>query len=264
MKQTLVKYFRIYRSFIANAMTEGMSFRVHFILLILMDLIFYISTLASVDFIFNYVDHIGPWDHTQFMFFIAFMLAMDQFHMTFISESFWDFSFNIRTGALDFILLKPIGSLFPIFFGKIRAGSAANFLFPWGVLIWFGLKCDLSLWAWVAIPFLIILSLSLLVSIEILISMAMFWTVESFGINFIRMGFQTMSRWPDFIYGYYMQKAFTIVLPILTIGSLPVKVLLGQQSPAMLYEIFIGLGVSWFLIGIFWRKGLKGYESASS
>ncbi len=262
--RTLRRYLAVYSMFVSNCFAAATSFRLHFVLLIVMDQIFYFSLLASVDFIFDHVPRIGSWGRPQFMFFIAFMLAVDHLHMTFVSESFWDFSFDLRTGRLDFILLRPLNTLFSIFARQIRPASLINFFTPWGCLIYFGRQVDLSWASWLLLPLLVLLSLLLLTSIEILFSMLMFWTVESFGINFLRMQLQQIARWPDFIYQDFGRRLFTFAVPILLVGSAPVRFLFDPGD----WKGLVGAGVSlllvWLLIGLAWQKGLKSYESASS
>lgn len=260
----LRKYLQVYREFIGHCFSEAMSYRVHFVLLIIMDLLFYLSLLGSVDFIFQHVDRIGPWERTEFMFFIAFIIAIDHLHMTFISESFWNFSYDIRTGKLDFVLLKPIGALFQIFFRYIRPATLVNIFVPWGLLIYYGLQLELSILAWVFLPALVFLGLVLLVSVEVLLSMTMFWTIESFGINFLRMQLQQLARWPDFIYRFYARKFFSLIVPILLVASAPVRFLLDRSEWQLLLLMLAMILASWILIGFFWKIGLRNYESASS
>lgn len=257
-------YASVYKEFVSTCITEATSYRVHFVMLILIDLAFYLSSLATVDFIFDYVDMIGPWNRLQFMFFISFMLAVDQIHMCFISEGFWSFSVDIKRGMLDFTLVKPIGGIFISFFRYIRPSSMVNIFFTSGLLVYFGSQLNLGVLTWFSIPFMILLGLALLVSLEILFTMSMFWVVESRGINFIRMQFQNLSRWPDFIYKFYARKFFTLVVPILLIGSAPVKFLLNMNHWASLAYMIVSTIVVWWLIGYFWRRGLAQYESASS
>ena len=156
-----------------------------------------------------------------------------------------------------------MGSLFQIFFRHIKA-SVFNIFAPWSLLIYYGIELDLSLYAWVCLPFLVLLSLTLLVSIEMIISMSMFWTVESFGINFLRMQLQQLARWPDFIYRFYARKIFTILLPVLLVGSAPVKFLLDIHSWPWLLWSLGAIGGSWLILAFLWRIALRSYESASS
>jgi ABC-2 type transport system permease protein len=261
----LVRYLGVYKEFLGNAFAEASSYRMHFILLILMDQLFYFTTLGSVAFIFDHVSVIGPWGRNEFMFFTAFMLAVDHLHMTFVSESFWNFSFDLRTGRLDFVLLRPLNTLFSIFFRYIRPATMINFVTPWAFLIHFGSAVDLGLWQWASLPFLVVFSLIFLASVEILISMLMFWTVEAFGINFLRMQLQNISRWPDFVYRGAARRFFTLVIPVLLVGSTPVKAILTPADHAWDLLGMVGmLLVIWAGIRFFWRLGLKSYESASS
>jgi len=260
----LSQYWGLYRMFVSNCFAEALTYRLHFVLLMAMDILFYLSVLGSVDFLFAHLDRIGPWGRTDFMFFMAFMLAVEHLHMTFVSENFWNFSYDIRMGQLDFILLKPVGALFVVFFRSMRPATLLNAVFPWYWLIHFGSQLDLGWGQWALLPVLVLLALALQASIEICMSLSMFWIVESMGVNFLRMQLQQLSRWPDFVYRYFAQKFFSLVVPVLLIGSAPVQFLRdARQWQGMAWLLGL-MGVLWVLIGYFWRKGLRAYESASS
>ena len=258
------QYWNVYKEFLKTCFAEASTYRLHFALLIIMDNVFYLTSLSAVSFIFDHVDTIGPWSKSEFMFFISFMLVVDYFHMTFVSENFWMFSYNLRMGMLDFILIKPLGAMFTIFFRHIRPSTLFNFWVPLGCITYFGNQLGLGWSDWVLLPFLIIMALVLLTSLEILISMSMFWVIEAVGINFLRMQLQQLSRWPDFVYKYYAKKFFTIILPILLVGSGPVTFFLDRNQWPMLVAMFAAILVSWLFIRYFWQLGLRHYESASS
>jgi ABC-2 type transport system permease protein len=264
MLAVLKKYLGIYTEFIATSIAEATTYRVQFVMLIFMDLFFYASSYFSVDFIFAHVDTLGAWHRDHFLFFVAFVLVVDHIHMTFISENFWNFAYEIRTGKLDFILLKPANTIFVMFFRLIRAASFCNIFVPWALLIYHGTRIELTPLAWVAVPIGVILALSLQVCLEIIISMAMFWTIESYGINFLRMQLQQLSRWPDFIYRTTARRVFTIFVPLLLIGSAPVRYLIDQSDNHLIMLLLLSLPITWLMIAYLWRLGLKHYESASS
>lgn len=260
-----LKYYgTIYLEYLRTNLSQATSFRTHFVLLVLVDIFFYLSALASVDFIYDHVQSIGHWNKDQFMFFIGFVLAVDHLHMTCISENFWNFSHEVITGKFDFILLKPASAIFITFFRFIRIPSALNALLPWGALIYFGTKLSLSFWDWLALPFLVLLALTLLVSFEILLSLATFLTLEAYGINFLRMQFQQISRWPDFVFQFKLRKLFTFVIPVLLVGSAPTRFLFDSADHNLLICAILITFLLWAIIHFFWRLGLLRYESASS
>jgi ABC-2 type transport system permease protein len=257
-------YIEVYQKFLSTNFSVSMSFRTSFTLLVFMDIFFYLSTLMTVEFIFQHISTLGPWDKSQLMFFISFMLVIDNLHMALLSESFWVLSHQIKTGDIDFILLKPIHSIFTIFFRYPRPSSIINAFLTWGVLIYYGNKLSLDLLSWILIPILIILAFSLLAILEIIISTSMFWMQEGLGINFLRMQLQQLSRWPDYIYSKLAKRVFLICFPILLVGSAPVHFLLDHSEWEYLVGSCIAIVISFIFMIRLWKLALTKYESASS
>lgn len=257
-------YLSVYQKFMETRFTEASSFRLSFILVILMDLFFYYSTLATVSFIFDHVSTIGPWDKIHLMFFICFCLSIDHLHMTLVSESFWMLSQEIRTGGMDFILLRPLHSIFIVFFRHFRPATILNGFVSWGLLIYYGIQLKFAFLQWVLLLPLVILGFLLLLIIEFIVSTAMFWMIEGLGINFLRMQMQQLSRWPDFIYSSLSRRILTLCVPLLLISSAPVRFLYNFLD----YKPLIGLIISIVILWIFqlkvWNLALRKYDSASS
>lgn len=257
-------YLSVYQGFVVTRFIESLNFRLHFVLLILMDLLFYISALASIHIIYNHVETIGVWNREQLLFFVSFMLGINQLTMTFVSDSYWRFPELIRSGDLDFILLKPIGAVFSVFFRYLRPGSLINMIFTWSVIIYYGLQLHLSIISWMILPFLLILGFLLQNAIEMVICCSMFWMLEGSGVNFVRMELQQLARWPDFIYHKTVSKILMTILPILLIGSAPVRFLFDSEDWLPFFGLVLGILVFWSLLSFCWRLGLASYESASS
>jgi ABC-2 type transport system permease protein len=257
-------FYSVYKEFISTSFTEATSYRVNFILLILMDLFFYFSVLATVSFIYDHVETIGPWNRNQLMFFMAFMLAIDHLHMTLISESFWVLSSKIKTGELDYDLLKPINTIFNVFFRHVRPSSLCNIFVTTSLVIYYGRKVPLSLVDWFMVPFLILLGFTLLALIEIIIATSMFWVTEGLGINFLRMQTQQLSRWPDFVYQSMARKVLTVAFPLLLIGSAPVHFIFDHSRYLPLGGMIVAIFACLLLLKWLWRQGLQRYDSASS
>lgn len=257
-------YWGIYKHFIATNIAEASSYRAHFVLLIFMDLLFYFSTFASIDFIFNHVTAVGLWSRPEFMFFVAFLLTVDHIHMSLVSENFWMFSAAIRLGTLDFDLLKPVSLFFISFFRHIRSASLINTVIIWPTLVYFGVEAGLTAWQWVMLPLLILLALTLFVSLDVLMCALMFWIVESMGINFLRIQIQQVARWPDFIYRGIIRRFFLFFFPVLLIGNAPVRFLFNWNDWTYLAGLGAAILICWMLIRVAFKVGLHRYESASS
>ena len=264
MFNLIKQYFKVYGKFVAVSSAVNMSFRTNFFLLILVDMTFYAGITFGVSSIFDHVSTIGPWNRDQLLFFLFFMLTIDAIHMTVISTAFWEFSEEIKTGQLDYVLIKPLNSIFVTFFRWFRPSGVLGICATTTILIILGQKIQLSLGAWLLLLPLIILSFFMLIIIEFIISISMFWTVEGMGINFLRMELQRLSRWPEFIYNPLSRRVLTVALPILLIGSAPVHFLYDHGNYKLLVGMFIALGSSLWVLSKLWIRGIRRYDSASS
>ena len=261
-KNIIKKYSRIYLHFLKTSIAEVTSYRLHFVLLITMDILFFVTTLFTVDFLFSYLSNIGPWNREQFLFFTSVVLLIDSIHMTFISENFWQLSHYIRLGQLDYILLRPVNFLFSIFFRYIRPASIISIFIGIFLVIYFARPLNLTIVDLTMLSLYIILGLGLLIFLEISLSMLMFFTKETKGINFLRLQFQQVSRWPDFIYHSLFKRFFTIFFPILLVTNSPVNLILYKNYSVLLFFIIallISIIVAWKLF----LFSVKYYESAS-
>lgn len=262
--KNIVHFLRVYKEYLSISLSAASSFRTHFILLILVDVAFYLTTIGSVVFIFDHLDFIGPWNKSQFMFFLSFMLLVDNIHMSLISQNYWEFPNYIKNGTLDLELIKPFPTIFIVFFKYIRIATLFISPIPIALLAYYGMQANLDLASWLILPVFIIFSIVFVVSLEMLLMLPAFWIIEGIGLNFLRMQLQSIARWPDFIFLYFTKKIFTIFIPILLVGSAPVHLLLNIKKWHLMAWMITALLIIWALTYFVWREGLKRYESASS
>jgi ABC-2 type transport system permease protein len=262
--RTIKKYFAIYLKFIETSFTDSLYFRTSFVLVLLLDLAFYYMTFQTIIFLFNHVSTIGVWNKNELLFFTSFIVAIDQLHTTTFSANHWILAEDIRNGKFDFTLLKPASSIFISFLRYFRAPSSLNIFLTQGLLIYYGIQIHLSYWQWMILPILLLLSLYLFAIIQILLSCSMFFLIDGTAINFLRMQFQSISKWPDYTYSYMTRKFFTIALPFLLVGSAPVHFLLKSSQWLPLVYFLLAIIVFTFITLSVWRYASNHYHSPSS
>lgn len=264
MLSKISHYWTVYKKFVSTSVSVETSFRTSFVLLVLMDTFFFFSSIGSVNFIYDHVATIGPWKKDELLFFLTFMLMIDNIHMMLFSQNFWEFSFNLKSGALDYVILKPLNTIFSVFFRHFRASSLFNTPLFLGFFIFYGVKINLGIIDWLLIPIFLVLSILLLIVIEFILATTMFWLTDGIGINFLRMQLQQLARWPNFIYQGLIKKALTVFIPILLVGSAPVHFLIDKSSWSLLLGMMIAIVFFTLVLLKFWKIGLRRYDSASS
>lgn len=257
-------YLQIYKNFISCSLTEELSFRLNFFLLLVVDAIFTLSALGTTFILFDHIPALGNWNRDQLQFFLVFMLIVDDFQGLVLSSNFWMLSTDLKAGNLDFTFLKPVHSFVPMFFRHLRPSSLISLIIDIILLFYFADRLSFSMFDYITLPFLLFLSISLRFIVEMSIALLMFWTTEGVGINFIRLQLQSLSRWPDLIYRGLAKKILMTLLPILLIGSAPMHFLFDHSKWHYLIWLCISVILFAFLLHFAWEKARIRYESASS
>ncbi|OYV84444.1 MAG: ABC transporter permease, partial [Planctomycetia bacterium 21-64-5] len=114
-------YLCVFLTFAKNSLVRDMTFRANFIYVL----------------IFEYTGEIGArtgWHKYEFFVFLATTLFINSLVQTFFMPNANEFSELIRSGNLDFALLKPIDTQFLISLQRVEWSSLANFVFAGGLL----------------------------------------------------------------------------------------------------------------------------------
>ena len=123
-------YLSIFRTFARNSLVRDMTFRSNFLIQCISSLSWTIMNLGFYVLIFSHAKQIGPdtgWQKYEFFVFLATTMFINSLVQAFFMPNAEEFSEMIRTGRLDFALLKPIDTQFLISLHKIDWSSLANF-----------------------------------------------------------------------------------------------------------------------------------------
>lgn len=261
------RYLRIYGRFAETCVSQEMSFRLNFAALILLEFISFALAVGSIFVLFDHVERIGDWNRAEFLFFTSLAFLVDMVFLSFFAVNFWEFSDDLRTGNLDFVLTKPVSSLFMVFFRRMRVAGIVTVLWGLGSVVYFGSRLPEG-WTPERIGLFAVFmaaAMALKVGLEILVGTLMFVTVEGEAINLLRINLQVVQKQPDFVYGAWFRSVFSFVYPLLLVTSIPAHVILGRGWPPFVVAFFFAsIAYIWLMVRLAWRWGLNRYESASS
>src|SRR5687768_8971187 len=123
-------YLRVFLTFARNSLVRDMTFRVNFLIECASSVTWTMMNLGFYLLIFTHTDQIGAntgWGKWEFFAFLATTMLVNSLVQAFFMPNCEDISELIRTGGLDFALLKPIDTQFVISLEKIDWSSLANF-----------------------------------------------------------------------------------------------------------------------------------------
>ncbi len=113
-------YLRVFATFFRNSLVREMTFRSNLLITIVTRLFYFVAQVALFEIIYRQVNAIDDWTRPEYFAFLATGMLINSLVETFFMPNCANFSELIRTGNLDFVLLKPIDPQFLISFEKME------------------------------------------------------------------------------------------------------------------------------------------------
>ena len=131
--------------FLRNSLVREMTFRGNFVITVLTRAFWFAAQLTLFDIIYRSVSTINDWTRSEYFAFMATGMLMNAVIEAFFMPNCANFSELIRTGNLDFALLKPIDTQFLISFEKIDFAMLNQILLAGSLLVYSLHRLDLSI-----------------------------------------------------------------------------------------------------------------------
>jgi ABC-2 type transport system permease protein len=253
-----------------------MAFRANFVIDGVSSLSWVLMNLGFYVLIFEYTGEIGAqtgWHKYEFFVFLSTTLFINSLVQTFFMPNANEFGELIRTGNLDFALLKPIDTQFLISFARIEWSSLGNFAFA-AVLLGYSLwKLDYRppLVQSLLYPIYVACGVAMLYSLMIVLSSVSVWLGRNQSLYDFWFYITNFSRYPMEIYrgqiGTPLQWVFTFVIPILLVVNVPARLLAKPLSPDNWPLAGFALAATLASIVVsrwIFHRALGSYRSASS
>ncbi len=266
-------YGRVLATFFRNSLVREMAFRGNFLIEVVTNAFWFGAQLVFFSLIFGNVQEMNGWNRHQFFAFMATGMIINTLIEAFFMPNCANFSELIRTGNLDFALLKPIDTQFLISFEKLDLGALVHLLFPLGLL---GYSLRELGWpfGWVEATMyvgLVALGVAFFYSLMIVLAASSVWLGRNQGLYEFWFYITVFARYPRDIYagsaaGNILRMVFSYVLPILLVITVPAEVVVGKVLvPSWITAVSLAAA----LVGLYasrriFSQALKGYRSASS
>ena len=273
------RYGAVLAEFARNSLVRDMTFRANFVLDCISSLSWVFMQLGFYLLIFYQVGDNGEigngtgWTKWPFFVFLATTLFINSLVQAFFMPNMSEFSELIRTGQLDFALLKPIDTQFLISLRKIEWSSLANFLFASALLSLALSKLQFTPTAaqFAMYVVFIVCGVALFYSLMIALGSISVWLGRNESLYDFWFYITNFSRYPMEIYngtyGTPLQFVFTFFIPILLVVNVPAR-LLARPFEAQDWRLagFAAVATILSLVGSrkLFYSALRSYRSASS
>jgi ABC-2 type transport system permease protein len=250
-----------------SMLLNELEYRVNFLVNMLVGLAWSLWALAGATFFYQYRDSIRGWSYYQalvvlglFMFFTGLVNAFMRPNLERLAE-------HIRSGTLDFVLIKPVNAQFYASLREISVWVLSDILIGASVVVYalsqLGVQPSLMQ---VGLFLVLIVAAGLtLYSLVLMLATTAFWAVQVDNILELLFSFYEAGRFPVTIYPQWLRILLTFVVPIAFVTTVPAEAMLGRLADPwmVVYALAIGAGL-FVLSAAYWRFALRHYSSASS
>jgi ABC-2 type transport system permease protein len=276
-------YAAVFGTFLRNSLVREMMFRANFLIECVSSVTWTLMNLGFYLLIFSHTDQFGiGWGKWEFFVFLSTTMIVNSIVQAFFMPNCEEVSELIRTGALDFALLKPIDTQFLVSLQKVDWSALANFVA--GLL----LLCvslgelhtrsvnplPLTPATLLLYPLFVACGVGIMYSLMISLSSTSIWLGRNQSLYDFWFYITNFSRYPMEIYegpiGGMLRFAFTFLVPVLVVVNVPARMLARPLHPETSLDwslpMFTLAATLTCLLASRWlfQTALRRYRSASS
>jgi ABC-2 type transport system permease protein len=244
----------------------AMQYRWNFLLDGLMSAFWTVTALVPLTLVFQERPVIAGWTYGEALVVVAFFTLLEGILEGAINPSLSQVVEHIRSGTLDFVLLKPADAQVLVSSARILPFRVFNFFAAAGLFVYAFVELGQTpSWAGVGMALVLLLAgISVLYSVWIVVVAIAFRAVRLDNLQYFFKALFDAARWPATVFKGFWAVLFTFIVPVALMTTYPAEALLGRLSAE---RAATGLGLAFvFAFGSrwIWRYSIRWYTSASS
>jgi ABC-2 type transport system permease protein len=266
----MARYFRLWFALARFSLAREMAFRVNFVVKVFVEILWLSMLLVFYHMLFAQTPHVENWSQGEYLFFVGCYFTFQGLVEALFLENCNQFADLVRTGDLDFYLLKPIDEQFLITFRIFEWSCVPNVLMGIGVMLYGLHALDWAVSPWRVPVFLVMMvaGAGLAYGFLMFLTAASVWFMRNQSLYEMWWLLMTLTRYPREIFkgpwaspvGWF----FSFVVPIMLVTNVPARTMVKALEPlAVVYAV--GACVVVVVVSRwFFRLALRRYRSASS
>lgn len=260
------KYLRIYKTFLENAVSYDAQYRKDTWLHFFTNILWLVLLATVIEVIFGHTQAIAGWRKEDVYLLTVIWVMIDELYTMFFKKNMLDLSNKVTDGDLDYMLTKPVSSLFLISTPIFLMRSFYRFLVQFFILIWLVLQFDFAASAYLIPLTIIMIILGAVVhyAFTLILNTFSFWFLRIDNVNDLWNSVNGIGKYPLGVFPKFIKILAFTLFPIFFIGYGQVATLTGRwEIDLILYSIIFTV-LLFLLARWFWYFAVRNYSSASS
>jgi ABC-2 type transport system permease protein len=262
----LRRYLRLFRVQLRMSATTAMQYRTDFFLKGVMALFWLGITIVPLTVVYANRPKVGDWTFPEALVVLGWFSLLKAVLEGGVTPSLTAVVEGVRTGTLDFVLLKPADAQFLVSTAKFEPWKVIDVLAAGAIFIYAFQK--IGRWPrpheLLVAAALLVMAVLLLYSIWILVVSASFWVVRVDNLSYLFGSLFDNGRWPVTVFRGTLRFLFTYVFPLALMTTYPAQALLGRLTNDTAALALVGGAAFAVVARLVWKRAVGFYTSASS
>jgi ABC-2 type transport system permease protein len=260
-----VKLFRLLGLFWSTSIAAEMEYRSNFLMSALSSLFNLGSTLFALSLFYRNGADLGGWTWREALLVMGLFTLLTGLSRTLFEPNLSRIVEHVRTGTLDFVLLKPLDSQLWLSTRRLSPWGLPDLLLGLSLLGYAAWTLKLAPLSCVVALVPVLASLTILYSIWFTVAATTIWYVKIYNVTDVLQAWIDAGRYPiDAFPPGLFRFIFTFIVPVAFLTTVPARALLGQVELRWMLYAAILAALLFTFSRFFWRFALRFYTSASS
>lgn len=262
----MTRYLRLVLVQARISVAQAMAYRADFLLEGVMSAAWLFVALMPYFVLYSGRDSVAGWDAPSALVVMAYFMGIRAVLEGIVSPSIVDLVERIRSGAFDYVLLKPADAQALVSTSRYEPWKIFDLLGAIGLAVYaFYLRGEAPSAGAILLGMALFLGGVLaMYSLWIVCAAASFWVVRLDNLAYLLGAVFDTARWPVQVFRGLWRVVFTVVIPVAVMTTYPAMALLGRLD-ATTALASIGAAIVMLVVSrLVWRAAIRNYTSASS
>lgn len=267
MKLSVVKtikyYFKVWLATLRLSLSRAATFRIEVIMRILRGVMLVAIQVIFIKAVIGTGNTIAGWSEDEMYLLSGVFNTINYFSWSFFAINHWRIEEKILKGEFDFVLMKPMSSIFSASFPDFFIDEAMTAISGFILIIYYFVK-NIEMLTLTNIVFGLIATVCAFLiwfSLELIFASFDFLALKN-GLREIKKNLTNVGRFPIEIWNPTSQFIFFTFFPIAFVSAVPAGLMIGLfDYRFLILSIFISI-LFLLLARKFWYFAIKRYSSA--
>lgn len=263
---TLRRYAGLLVLFVRVSIQNEAAYRLDFFIRLATALANLAGELIALWTIFSNARSLAGWDAWQVIVLLGVYRVMIGIIGTVVAPNMRATMEDVRSGALDFVLVRPVNSQFYASFRQVVVWRGIDALLGLGLVV---AGCSATagrMTAWSMASFVVTLAAGsvIIYSVWLALATTTFWFTRLANVEMVFWNVFEAGRYPVDVYPPWMRWLLTFILPLAFLTTVPAGALTGRYGLTAMAGALVAAPAALAGATAFWRYGLRRYRGASA